>query len=449
MFFKWISFELCSSSIDKNASFLPGKKYRKMTRNRRRFGPFFVLLLSFLLIAHPVFARKTPISFWHILGYHVKSVIDEMVDEYNASSPQVNVKSDFQGFFEDAQVKMLTAAITKQLPEVAQIPFEFLDSYVENGLIRPIDDEIPEDVKNDVLEKMWRMVSRNGKIYGLPFCAITDVFYHNENAFREAGFDPAAPPATWDELIEMGKTLSRDTDGDGTIDTYAMTFYLNGVYGIAPLLWANGGTFLSKGGKKVDLTSSEMEKTVTMLHELVFTHKIMPRTWTDWESAQAFLMGKIAMGWFISAGISFNEQNLPWKFRVSHIPRFNGKRAVTLSGTALVNFAKKKKKRRAAWDFMLWLIQKENDIRMFERIGFLPIRASSLNSLELKAYAKAHPNYRVPLEALEYACPLPHHPEFLKINHEISNMLQRIMLEEADIKEELKKTEKLINSMLN
>ncbi len=372
-----------------------------------------------------------------------------MVDEYNTASPQVNVKSNFQGFFEDAQVKMLTAAISKQLPDVAQIPFEFLDSYVENGLIRPIDEEIPEDVKNDVMEKMWRMVSRNGKIYGLPFCAITDVFYHNENAFRVAGLDPKAPPTTWDELIEMGKTLSKDTDGNGTIDTYAMTFYLNGVYGLAPLLWANGGTFLSEDGKKVDLTSPEMEKTVAMLYELVFTHKIMPRTWTDWESAQAFLMGKIAMGWFISAGISFNEQNLPWNFRVSHIPRFNGKRAVTLSGTTLVNFAKKKKKRRASWDFMLWLIQKENDIRMFERIGFLPIRESSLNSLELKAYAKAHPNYRVPLEVLEYARPLPHHPEFLKINHEISNMLQRIMLEEAGITEELKKTERLINSMLD
>jgi len=344
---------------------------------------------------------------------------------------------------------MLTAAITNQLTDVAQIPFEFLDSYVENGLIKPIDDEIPGDVRNDVMEKMWEMVSRNGKIYGLPFGAITDVFYYNVNSFREAGLDPTVPPTTWDELVEMGKRLSRDSDGDGTIDVYAMTFYLNGVYGLAPLLWANGGAFLSEDGNRVNLTSPEMEKTVSMLYDLVFTHKIMPRTWTDWESAQAFLMGKIAMGWFISPGISFNEQNLPWEFRVSHIPRFNGNRYVTLSGTALVNFAQKKKKRRAAWDFMLWLIHKENDIRMYERIGFLPIRKSSLNSLELKAYAQAHPNYKVPLEVLDYARPLPYHPEFLKINHEISNMLQRIMLEGADPREELQKTEKLINSMLD
>jgi sn-glycerol 3-phosphate transport system substrate-binding protein len=421
-----------------------------MAKNKRRLCLFFTLIFIFLLIAAPLFAKKkTTISFWHILGYHVKNVIEEMVDEYNDAYPHVGVKSDFQGFFEDAQVKMLTAAITKQLPDVAQIPFEFLDSYVENGFITSIDDEIPGDVRNDVMEKMWQMVSRNGKIYGLPFCAIADVFYYNVNSFREAGLDPTVPPATWDELVEMGKRLSRDSDGDGTIDEYAMTFYLNGVYGLAPLLWANGGSFLSEDGNMVNLTSQEMEKTVSMLHELVFTHKIMPRTWTDWESAQAFLMGKIAMGWFISAGISFNEQNLPWEFRVAHIPRFNGKRSVTLSGTALVNFAQKKKKRRAAWDFMLWLIHKENDIRMYERIGFLPIRKSSLNSLELKAYAKAHPNYKVPLEVLDYARPLPHHPEFLKINHEISNMLQRIMLEGADLREELKNTEKLINSMLD
>lgn len=174
----------------------------------------------------------------------------------------------------------------------------------------------------------------------------------------------------------------------------------------------------------------------------------MPRNWTDWENAQAFLTGKIAMGWFSSAGISYGEQYLPWKMRVSHMPAVNGKRFSVLSGTVLVNFSKNRKKRKAAEDFMLWLLKRENDVKLFERIGFLPVRRSVSSSLEVKAFVRENPNYRIPIEALEYARPLPVHPEFLKINQEIHDMLQRIILDGADLKEELVSTQKTINEML-
>jgi sn-glycerol 3-phosphate transport system substrate-binding protein len=402
----------------------------------------------FLLVTSSLFAKKTEVRFWHILGYHVKPVIGEMVSEYNTSNPEVSVKADFQGFFEDAQVKMLTAAVTKQLPEVAQVPVEFLQSYIVNGLIEPINADVPEEMKQDVPEKLWKLVSRDGNIYGLPFCILTDVFIYNENAFLRGNLDPERPPSTWEELIAIGKRLSRDSDGDGVQDTYALAFYLNGVYGLLPILWANGGTLISESGEAVNLASPEMEKTLAMVWDLLFTYMIMPRNWTDWENAQAFLTGKIAMGWFSSAGISYGEQYLPWKMRVSHMPAVNGKRFSVLSGTVLVNFSKNRKKRKAAEDFMLWLLKRENDVKLFERIGFLPVRRSVSSSLEVKAFVRENPNYRIPIEALEYARPLPVHPEFLKINQEIHDMLQRIILDGADLKEELVSTQKTINEML-
>lgn len=37
-------------------------------------------------------------------------------------------------------------------------------------------------MKADIMEKMWVLVERDGNIYGLPFCIITDVFIYNVNA---------------------------------------------------------------------------------------------------------------------------------------------------------------------------------------------------------------------------------------------------------------------------
>jgi sn-glycerol 3-phosphate transport system substrate-binding protein len=133
---------------------------------------------------------------------------------------------------------------------------------------------------------------------------------------------------------------------------------------------------------------------------------------------------------------------------VSQIPSLNGKRFPVLSGTVLVNFSRNRKAKAAAEDFIFWLLQKENDVLLFEKIGFLPARRSTADSLEVRAFVQRNPSYRVPIEALEYARPLPVHPEFFKVNQEIRDMLQRIILQGADPMGELVETEKKINAML-
>ncbi len=411
-------------------------------------GLLLTLVFVFMVMVNPLFARKIEISFWHSLGFHVKEIINQMVDEYNSTHKGVKVTPIFQGLFEDMQVKMLAAAVTHQLPEVAQVQLEFMEPFITNGIIQPINSSIPSEDLEDILSPFWETVTRNGKIYGVPFCISTQVFFYNEDAFIKAGLDPNRPPDTWEEMIKMGKKLTQDTDGDGKIDRYATMFWLNGIYGIAPFLWDNGGKIFTDDGKRVNLTSDAMVKTVKMFKDLVYKYRIMPHNWTDWESGQAFLSGKLAMGGFTSAAIAYGEKNLPWKLKIALLPKVNGKRYTVLGGSALVNFARGRKRRRAANDFILWMVRKENTIKMHEEVGFIPVRKSAINSLEVKMFDRKHPNYKVPIDSIKYSKPLPNHPEFYKINKAIEEMLQRIILNDADVLEELQKTEKQINSFL-
>ena len=415
-------------------------------------GKKFLIGVTFVFItitiANPVFARKIELTFWHSLGFHVKAIIEELTDEYNSTHKGVKVTPVFQGLFEDMQVKMLASAVTHQLPDVAQVQLEFMEPYIYNGIIDPINKYIPETEREDIIPQFWDLVTRDGEIYGVPFCISTQVFFYNEDAFKMAGLDPNRPPDTWEEMIEMSKKLTMDTNGDGKIDRYAAMFWLNGIYGIAPFLWDNGGKIFSDDGKKVNLTSDAMVKTVQMLKDLVYKYEIMPRNWTDWESGQAFLQGKLAMGGFTSAAISYGEKNLPWKLRISLLPKVNGNRYTVLGGSTLVNFSRSRKKRKAANDFIFWLVNKENTIKMHEEVGFIPIRKSALNSLELRMFDKKNPNFKVPIESIKYGRALPNHPEFYKINKTFAEMLQRIILNNGDVLEELQKTEKEINSFL-
>lgn len=400
------------------------------------------------MVASYLPARDMKISFWHSMGFHVKSLIEKMADEYNRNHSGVRIEPVFQGLYEEMQVKMLASAVTGQLPDVAQVQMEYLDPYIENGVVDPLGSEIPYEMKNDIMDIMWETVTRNGKVYAVPYAISTMVFYYNGDAFQEAGIDPDSPPETWEQMVEYGKKLTGDTDGDGEIDTYAMMLWVNGMYGLAPMLWANGGSFFSEDGQTINLTSTEMVETVNLVCDLIFTHEIMPQTWSDWEAGQAFLRGKLSMGAFTSAGLAYGEQNLPWSLKVAPMPSINGNRYTVLSGSVLVNFARNKKKRRAVNDFIAWLVNKQNTARLHETVGFIPVRKSSIKSLQVKAFDMKHPNYRVPIDSLEFARPLPVHVEFFKIDNHIREMLQRIILNRSDPLQELRKTEKLINNMI-
>jgi sn-glycerol 3-phosphate transport system substrate-binding protein len=119
-----------------------------------------------------------------------------------------------------------------------------------------------------------------------------------------------------------------------------------------------------------------------------------------------------------------------------------------LSGSALVNFAKNKKKKKAANDFIFWLIEKPNIIRLHKEIGYIPVRKSAVNSLDLRSFHRANPNFRIPVEQLEFARSLPHHNEYFKINKLLIEMLQRVILQDSDPDETLAATEREINLLL-
>jgi ABC-type glycerol-3-phosphate transport system substrate-binding protein len=195
----------------------------------------------------------------------------------------------------------------------------------------------------------------------------------------------------------------------------------------------------------VDLTSREMYEAITFIHDLIYKYAIMPRNWTNFEGGQAFLSGKLAMGPFISGGLVYFEDNLPWKLKISSFPSINGQKSLPLTGSALVNFAKNKKKRRAANEFILWLVNKENTIKIFKDVGYVPVRRSAVNSLDLLAFLKDNPNHAAVLDALEHSRPLPPHREFYKINLMIIEMLEKILLANLSIEPELERTEKEIN----
>ena len=77
--------------------------------------------------------------------------------------------------------------------------FENIPAFIGAGYAAPLG--IPDI--NEFAEEQVKIVTRENKVYAVPWFVSVMGYYYNKKLFREAGLDPENPPRTLDELVEQ------------------------------------------------------------------------------------------------------------------------------------------------------------------------------------------------------------------------------------------------------
>ena len=152
------------------------------------------------------------------VGGALTEVVDGIVADFESENPDIKVNAIYSGNYDDTRVRALSALASG---EPAQLAVMFsIDAYdlIEQDLILPFEEVATSDADKAWLNSFYPALMANGAIegqtWGIPFQRSTIVAYYNKEMFTAAGLDPESPPTTWDEMIEMGKALTKgDTYG--------------------------------------------------------------------------------------------------------------------------------------------------------------------------------------------------------------------------------------------
>jgi ABC-type glycerol-3-phosphate transport system substrate-binding protein len=394
---------------------------------------FFIQFLLCLLILSNLYAmknrqgREIDLTFWHSMSIYQGGALESLVEEYNRTHDDVHINLIFQGLYNETKIKLVNALKTGDIPDLAQVSIEYLDVFIADGRIEPINDLIAAEDRDDILSQFWNGVMRGRDIYAVPFNQSVQVLYYNKSAFQQAGIDPAKPPKTWNDVIEYGLKLTRDFNNDGKVDQWGVLISLEGVFGFTPLIRQVGGEFLNEDRSMALFNSEAGVKVMKLLQDMVYTYRVMPSNWTLFEGANAFLGGKIAMGPITCAGIKYAEENLPWELGIAPLPYIENK-SVLLGGAGIVILAKQQYRRRAALSFIQWLTNRENCIRWHKETGYLPLRRSAIESIELLSFHRENPNYKIPVDQLPYSRPPDFTPYLPQIDDIIRYAIEDILI---------------------
>ena len=141
-----------------------------------------------------------------------------------------------------------------------------------------------------------------GKIVAMPVYLTSTGLGYNKALLKEAGV--AEPPKTWDDVIRVGKLVTKDTRGTGRPNQWGFGCELsaastpNPVSFTMPMIRSLGGQIVDKDGKGL-MDTPEHRRIAKLLADLYNDHKIMaPESMTmkandevDLFGAKAWAMG--------------------------------------------------------------------------------------------------------------------------------------------------------------
>ena len=278
------------------------------------------LALAFLFLAAalgcaPQEAAAGPVTI-HILTMDQAGLkpaeIDQIARDFESKNPDIKVVMEYLGY--DFIHDKITTGMAAKPPayDAAMIDVIWPDEFIKAGYLLDVTDRVTAEMKDGIFPASWNGVTRNGKIYGMPWLMDVKYFMYNKDMLEQAGF--SEPPKTWEELVDQAKVIKEQG-----IAEYPITWSWNQKEGVvcdyAVLLFGNGGKFVDENGKPAFNDAKGVEA-LTWMKQTVDDGLTNPSAVSSDEMAVEadFLAGKsaFAVNWLFQ----YSDSNDPSKSQV-------------------------------------------------------------------------------------------------------------------------------------
>jgi len=365
--------------------------------------------------------EKTTISFWKSPHSDREAEIWEgIIAQFNAEYPDIEVEFLVVPWGSVNQ-KELAAFAAGSPPDVSFQVEQYL-TYAQSGKLVDVKPLMSADKLAAYPQGALDYCTYEDQLMGVPFVALNSVMFYNKDMFAEAG---VTPPTTWDELIEVGQKLTKDTDGDGVIDQYAMLFpskpNLDQWVGVQFIEQA-GGDMWNEDITNVGFNNEAGITGLQFIADLFNKYCIVPPidtfSSTDEEKA-AFYDGKIAMyPAQIHVGGNIRTANPDLNLGAALMPAGPAEDAVhanwSFANMGMLSIAADSPHQEEAWTFVQFVTRPEIESQYLSQVGFFSpqmatndlmylddeIMTSAKEGIKTMQTSPASPNFEVMFSGL-------------------------------------------------
>lgn len=383
--------------------------------------------------------EKTVITFWNGFTGSDKETLEALVKEYNETNDK-NIEVDMTIMpWDSLYQKLSTVLSVGEGPDMLAMATERIGTYAEPGAFAEVNDVYEEGIVDEsvIPETLKENLKYDGKYYGVPMNFATLLLYYNKTMFKDAGLDPEAPPATWEELEQYAQQIVDKTGNYGFDMAVKETTPMWCI-----MLWGNGGDIIEDG--KAVFNSDQNVETITRWAENIRDKKFGPEVLTGGEIDKLFESQKLGM-YFCGPWATNGFENAGIDFGVAQAPKGPQEQVTQANGVGLY-LTSSSKKQEAVYDFFGWWNSKETQTKWSVGTGFPPARTDIGDSEELAKNPYIAEFSKPANESKMYLQQLTNFAEI--DNQAIVPAFEKILLENADVKATLDEANEKIEALL-
>ncbi|MEU0126299.1 sugar ABC transporter substrate-binding protein [Streptomyces sp. NPDC006289] len=329
--------------------------------------------------------------------------------------------------------RILAATTSGQGPDVLNIGNTWSASLQATGALLPWDDKNFEAIggRDRFIDSAVASAGKEGEPpAAVPLYSLSYALYYNKKMFADAGI--TTPPATWDQLVEDGKKLSKDgkwalgAEGANLSNNIHQTFVLGRQH---------GADFFDAEGK-ADFTSEGAVAAVKQYVDFMAKDKIIAPGNAEYAQNQSltdFAKGRTAMVLWQAAATTFAAQGMkPEDWGVAPVPVPSGAPGAgeqTNSMVAGINMAVFKNTRNidGAKEFVKFMTSDEEQKILCRTYGSIPpVKAAQSDA------AFSAPELKVLRDTLATsAAPLPQVPNESQFETAVGTAVKELFADAA------------------
>jgi sn-glycerol 3-phosphate transport system substrate-binding protein len=362
---------------------------------------------------HARAAETTRIVWWHAMTASLADEVNRLAALFNKSQSAVEVQPVYKGGYGDTLTATIAASRAGQAPHLVQI-FE-----VGTGTML---------AAGKAVKQIWELAQEtgvaldpaayipgvrgyyslpDGRMASMPFNSSTAVLWYSKDAFRKAGLDPEAPPATWPDLVKAAETIKAKNAAEVAMTTSWPTWIqLEEFSALHDLPFASQQNGFGGLDTQLEIASRQH---VTQVQRLLDMAKAGTFTYAGRDNAPdpLLLSGQ--------AGIAFNSSGIrgalaksaKFDWGVGYLPYDPALIKTPLNSIiggaslwAMTAPSRSTEEYRAVAQFLAFLGRPENDAAWHQATGYVPVTLAGFELSQQQGFYSRNPGADLPVKQL-------------------------------------------------
>lgn len=336
--------------------------------------------------------------------------IRELVQKFNNLGTGIYAIPIFTGRYDQTR-QLLRQALTKgPVPDIAVVGIEMWLEMASEGLLLPLDNTFLSKGQEDLIERGFDKsflsnTMYKGKTYAIPLNRSLPTIYYNKKILSRSGIDDLRnPPLKWADLIDYAKTIHQTKAHFNTNSFFPIGLPINENWFFSSFTRQAGGWSINDIDFAPRFSSPECIEALNFWVSLCRDGLAKPdELWS--QVVQDFIRGQSAILYYTSGGFPFLTKNTEFEVGIWPLP-YLAQPAVEIGGANFVILANiPDAQKRAAWQFINWFTQPEQNAEWAIATGYLPIHHQDSQAPRYKEYIKSQPSIEIITSQRDHAYP--------------------------------------------